>query len=150
MPFIMTQQVQPAFIMARQQSQQAWIMAQQSLSPLVQVRTQPFLVGSHLHEAMTRLQQQAVIPFITMHMPHMPPAVIVQRFCIIAAEVASSKVQVTVIPPSHFSIDIVQRGTIIMFNPVGIVPVEPIAPGFIPAVPIPDIPIRSTIIPLIM
>jgi hypothetical protein len=150
MPFIIMQQVQPAFIMAEQQSQQAWIMAQQALSPLVQVIVQPDSVISHLHMPMTMLQQQAIMPFIIMHMLHMPPAIIVQRFCIIEADMASSKVQVTFIPPSHFSIFMVQRGTIIMFMPVGIVPVEPIVPGFIPAVPIPVIPIRSTIIPVII
>ena len=150
MPFIIMQQVQPAFIMAEQQSQQAWIMAQQSLSPLVQVIVQPLSVISQVHLAISMLQQQAIMPFIIMHMLHMPPAIIVQRFCIIEAEVASSNRQVTFIPPSHFSIFIVQRGTIIIFMPVGIAPAEPIVPGVIPAVPIPGIPIRSIISPLIM
>ena len=39
-------------------------MAQQSLSPLVQVMRTPISVASHLHMAIVRLQQQAVIPFI--------------------------------------------------------------------------------------
>ena len=150
MPFIIMQQVQPAFIMAGQQSQQAWIMAQHALSPLVQVIVQPFEVISHLHMAITMLQQQAIMPLNIMHMPHMPPAIIVQRFCIIEADIASSKAQVTFIPPSHFSMVMVQRGTIIMFMPAGIGPAEPIVPGVIPAVPIPVIPIRSTIIPVII
>ena len=66
MPFIMMQQVQPAFIMALQQSQQAWIMAQHSASPLVQVMTQPSAVISHLHMPMVMLQQQTIMPFIIM------------------------------------------------------------------------------------
>jgi hypothetical protein len=136
--------------MAAQQSQQAWIMAQQALSPLVQVIVQQLSVISHLHMPIVRLQQQAIMPFIIMPMLHMPPAIMVQRFCIIEALIASSKVQVTFMPPSHFSIFMVQRGTIIMFMPVGMVPVEPIAPVPIPAADIPGIPIRSTIIPLIM
>jgi hypothetical protein len=47
MPFIITQQVQPAFIMAMQQSQHDWIMAQQAASPLVQVMQTPLSVISH-------------------------------------------------------------------------------------------------------
>ena len=64
MSFIITQQVQPAFIMAVMQSQQAWIMSQQALSPLVQVMQQPSSVISHLHMPMVRLQQQTIMPFI--------------------------------------------------------------------------------------
>lgn len=64
--------------------------------------------------------------------------------------IGSSQAQLTFMPPLHFSNFMVQRGTIIMFMPVGIVPVEPIAPVLIPVVPIADIPVRSTIIPLFM
>jgi hypothetical protein len=46
MPFIMTQQVQPAFIIEVQQSQHAWIMAAQALSPLMQVMQTPLSVIS--------------------------------------------------------------------------------------------------------
>jgi hypothetical protein len=63
MLFIMTQQVQPAFIMADMQSQHAWIMAQHALSPLVQVRVQPSSVISHLQRPIIRLQPQAIMPF---------------------------------------------------------------------------------------
>ena len=49
MPFIIRQQLQPAFIMAVMQSQQAWIISAHLASPLVQVMTQPSLVMSHLH-----------------------------------------------------------------------------------------------------
>jgi hypothetical protein len=147
MPFIMTQQVQPAFIMVLQQSQHAWIMAQQSLSPLVQVMVQPFSVISHLHIPITRLQQHTIIPFIIMQQLHMPPAIIVQRFCSMLADIASSQVQVIFMPPGHFSIFIVQRGSIIIFMPVGMVPVLPMV-----GVPMPVMlmPARSIILVIIM
>lgn len=48
----------------------------------------------------------------------MPPAIIWQRFCIMAQAVASSQVQVNFIPPVIFSIFIMQRGTITMFGVV--------------------------------
>jgi hypothetical protein len=123
MLFIIMQQVQPAFIMALQHSQHAWIIAAHSLSPLVQVTQTPCSVISHLHIPIIRLQQQTIIPFIMVHRLHMPPAIIVQRFWSIPADVASSLVQVSFIPPLHFSIFIVQRGTIIMFMPAGTGPV---------------------------
>jgi hypothetical protein len=136
MPFIITQQVQPAFIIAAQQSQHAWIMAQQSLSPLVQVIVHPLSVISHLLRAIVRLQQQTIIPFIIMQQLHMPPAIMVQRFCIMPQVIASSQVQVIFMPPAHLSIATVQRGIIIMFMPVGIVPVIPVVPVPVPVMPI--------------
>jgi hypothetical protein len=78
----------------------------------------------------------------------MPPANILQRFCSMAADILSSHLQVIFIPPVHFSIFMVQRGTIIIEDPVGIVPVEPIIPG-VAAAPIP-IPARSIIIAVAM
>jgi hypothetical protein len=113
MPLIIMQQVQPALAMAAMQSQQAWIMAPQLASPLVQVMQTPPSIISHLHIPMVMLQQQTIMPFITMQQLHMPPAIMVQRFCSMAAEVWSSHLQVIFIPPVHFSIIIVQRGTII-------------------------------------
>jgi len=153
MLFIMTQQVHPAFIMDVMQSQHAWIMAQQFASPLVQVIVTPSSVISHLHMPIIRLQQQTIIPFIIMQQLHMPPASIVQRFCIIPADILSSLVQVIFMPPGHFSIFIVHRGTIIMLGPVGIaegIPIEPMPWVPIPAMPIPamPIPVRSIIIAL--
>jgi hypothetical protein len=137
MPFIMMQQVQPAFIMALQQSRQAWIMALHSASPLVQVMQTPFSVISHLHIAIVMLQQQGIIPFIMQQQEHIPPAIMVQRFWIMAAEAASSsQSQVIFMPPLHFSIVMVQRGTIIMFDPAGMVEGVPIDPALIPLMPI--------------
>jgi hypothetical protein len=129
MLFIIMQQVQPAFIIAVQQSQQAWIMAQQSLSPLVQVMRTPISVASHRHMAIVRLQQQAIIPFIMQQQEHIPPAIIVQRFWIMAADVLSSQTQSIVMPPSHLAKVMVHFGTIIMLMPAGAAPVEPIMPA---------------------
>ena len=42
----------------------------------------------------------------------MPPASMVQRFCIMLHAILSSQVQVIFMPPVHFSIFMVQRGTI--------------------------------------
>jgi hypothetical protein len=148
MLFIIMQQLQPAFIMPIMQSQQVWIMAQQALSPLVQVIRTPISVASHRHMAIVRLQQQAIIPFIMQQQEHIPPAIMVQRFWIIAAEAGSSLVQVIFIPPAHFSILMVQRGTIIMFEPVGMAEGDPIAP--VPVPPMPIIVARSIITVLLM
>jgi hypothetical protein len=125
-PPIIRQQVQPAFMHAATQSQQPWIMSQQALSPLVHVTMQPSFVISTLHAPIVRLQQHTVMPFIMQHMLHMPPAIIVHRFCIIAHAVGSSQTHVIFMPPVIFSTFMVQRGTITMFGvavagmPVGI------------------------------
>jgi hypothetical protein len=102
-PFIMMQQVQPDFIMVAMQSQQDWIMSQQALSPEVQVTVQPSLVISHLHMPMVRLQQQTMMPFIMQQQEHIPPCMVMQRFCIMLLAVGSSQTQVTFMPPVHFS-----------------------------------------------
>ncbi len=152
MLFIMTQQVQPAFIMPHMQSQHAWIIAQQALSPLVQVMQQPSSVISHLHMPIIRLQQHAIMPFIIMQQEHMPPAIIVQRLWIMPTAILSSVEQYIFMPPSHFSIRTMQRGTIIMFDVPGIIDGLVIAPPVIPGIPIPipgmPIPVRSIIIAL--
>jgi hypothetical protein len=115
------QQVQPHFIMVAKHSQQAWIMSQQALSPLVQVRQQPSLVISHLQLHMTKLQQHTIMPFIMAQQPQVPPAIMLQRFCIMLQAMASSHEQVTFMPPVHFSNFMVQRGTIITFGADGMV-----------------------------
>jgi hypothetical protein len=119
MLLIMMQQVQPAFIMAVMQSQHPWIMAQQAASPLVHVMQTPMSQGSHLVMPIIMLQLQAIMPFIMQQQDIMPPAIMVQRFCSMAAVISSSHVQVTFMPPAHFSKVMVQRGTIIMFMPAG-------------------------------
>ncbi len=74
MLFIITQQVRPASIILAVQSQQARIMAQKASPPLVQVMPTPSAVISHLQRPMTRLQQQATMPFISMQQRQIPPA----------------------------------------------------------------------------
>ncbi len=146
MPFMQTQQTQPDAIMVVMQSQQAWIILAHSGSPLVQVMVTPSAVASHLHMAIAMLQQHIIIPFIIMQQEHMPPAIMAQRFCIIDAEVGSSVLQTIRMPPSHFSIMIAQRGTIIHCGVVGIAAPEvmPPMPMFIPIAP------RSIIIAVIV
>ncbi len=123
------QQVQPAFMQADMQSQEPWIMSQQPLSPLVQVTVQPSLVISHLHIPIMRLQEQTIMPFIMQQQLTMPPAIMEQRFCIMAQAAGSEQVQVIFIPPVHFSILNMQRGTITMFGAMGVaVPPIPVAP----------------------
>jgi hypothetical protein len=146
-PPIITQQVQPAFMQAAMQSQQPWIMASHILSPLVQEIVHPSLVISHLHMPIVRLQQQTIIPFIMQQQLTIPPAIMVQRFCIMVQAAGSVQVQVIFIPPEHFSILMVQRGTMTMFGAI-----VPAAAG-IPEPAIPGIPVvgRSIIIvPVVM
>jgi hypothetical protein len=90
--------------------------------------TQPSLVISHLHMPMVMLQQQTIMPFIIMQQEHMPPAIIVHRFCIMLQAILSVQVHVTFMPPVHFSNFMVQRGTIIMFMPAGMLPGMPVVP----------------------
>jgi hypothetical protein len=131
MLLIIRQQVQPAFIIEVMQAQQASIIALQDESPLVQVTQTPSSVGSHLHMAMVRLQQQTIIPFIMQQQLHSPPGIMLQRFWSIVAETLSSHEQVIFIPPAHFLNVIVQRGTITTFIPFGVVAGAPNMPlGF--------------------
>ena len=110
--FMRTQQVQPHLAIVSMQSQHAWIILQHSASPEVQVMEQPSLVISHLHMPMVRLQQCTIMPLSMQQQEHMPPCIIVQRFCIMVQAVGSSKEQVIFIPPVHFSNFMVHRGTI--------------------------------------
>jgi hypothetical protein len=143
--FIITQQVQPAFIMPVMQSQQAWIISQHFASPLRQVMQQPSLVMSHLHIPMVRLQQVTIMPFIMQQQLTMPPAIMVQRFCIIEQATGSSQAQVIFMPPAHFSSFIEQRGTITKLGVDGVAVGAPIAgvPGIVMLV-------RSIIMVLVM
>lgn len=150
--FIITQQVQPDSIMVHRQSQQAWIILQHSASPLVQVQHTPSAVISTLHMPMVRLQTHTHMPFIMTQQLHMPPASIVHRFCTMLQAILSSHWQVIFMPPVHFSIFTLQRGTTIQFTPAGI-PVGVPSPGDeTPGMPMPEtpIPVRSIIIALDM
>jgi hypothetical protein len=136
-----TQHMQPASMQAIMQSQQAWTMSQQALSPLVQVMQTPSAVISQVQLHMAMLHWHMHMPFF-MHMQlHMPSHSILQRFCRVAQPTSSSHEQYIFIPPAHFSIRIVQRGTISMLPALGIMVVIPmpgiVAPmGFIVAGPI--------------
>ena len=90
----------------------------------------PSLVISHLHMPIVRLQQHIIMPFIMQQQLHMPPAIIVQRFCTMLHEVLSSQEQVIFMPSLHFSTLRVQRGTIGMVMP-GMPPGIVVMPGFI-------------------
>lgn len=125
-------------------------MSQQALSPLVQVTQQPSAVISHLHRPIVRLHTHTTDPFTMQHTLHMPPAIMLHKFCIMVQAVGSSQAQVIFIPPAHFSIFIVQRGTIIMFGampgaePIPVIPVIPVP------MPIPVIAARSIIMAVVM
>jgi hypothetical protein len=93
------------------QSQQAWHIAQQSASPLVQVKHTPILVSVHSHLHMVKQQLHITMPFIMQQQLHMLPASILHMFCKVAAATSSSQVQVILKPSLVFSIFIVQRGT---------------------------------------
>jgi hypothetical protein len=94
---------------------------------------------------MVKLQVHTTMPFIIQQQLHMPPANIVQRFCIMAAAVLSSHEQVIFMPPLTFSIFMVQRGTIIQLTAAGIPVPTPIAGAPMAGMlPIP-IPVRSII-----
>jgi len=94
---------------------------------------------------MVRLQQHTTVPFITMQQLHMHPAMAEQSCCIMLAAMASSHMQVIFMPPVHFSILNVQRGTIIQFMDAGMVPgmVGAVIPWLL--MPGRGIPIRSII-----
>jgi len=158
MEFIIMQQVMPGIIMAFMQSQQAWIIFSQFLSPDVQVIMQPISVISILHiPIIPMLQQQQHMPFIIMQQETIPPAIMLQRFCIIMAAVLSSQVQVMVMPPSHLAIIIVPRGIIMpgMLDDSGIIiGMRPIMGMFMgmPIIPppMPMLVIRSLVIVVFM
>lgn len=122
-------------------------MSQQVLSPLVQVTLHPVLVISTLHVPQVKLQVHTGIPFIVKQQETIPPWSIVQRFCTVAQAVASSHVQVTHIPPAHFSNLNVHRGTMTI-DPPG----TGVAVGIPLIVPIPGIPmpVRSMSIAVVI
>jgi hypothetical protein len=145
--FSIMQQVQPALSIAPMQSQQPSIIAAHLASPLVQVMHTPSLVISHLHMPIVKLQQQTIMPFIVMHMLHMPPAIMVQRFWTIVRAMASSQEHMTFMPPVHRSILNVQRGTIIQLVVAGMPDGIPIPAAPIPGMPMP---VRSIIMALVI
>jgi hypothetical protein len=111
---------------------------------------QPSSVASHLHMPIVRLQQHIIMPFMMQQQLHIPPAVIEQRFCSMVADILSSHLQIIFMPPVHFSMVILHRGTIIHCGAVGIAAAVPIPPAW--PVPMPGIPIpaRSITIALVI
>jgi hypothetical protein len=136
MLFIITQQVQPACIMACMHSQQDWIIWQHFGSPEVHWILQPLSVISQVHMPMVKLQQHTIMPFIIMQQLTIEPDSIEQRFCIMPQAIWSSQVQWMVMPVLILSIFMVQRGTIIMFGaiPPAVPPIVPM-PGVMPGMP---------------
>jgi hypothetical protein len=116
----------------------------------VHVMVQPSSVGSHLHMPIVRLQQHIIMPFMMQQQLHIPPAIIEHRFCSMVADILSSHLQTIFIPPVHFSMVILHRGTIIHCGAAGMVDVVPIPPAW--PVPIPGMPIpaRSITIALVI
>jgi hypothetical protein len=116
-------------------------------SPLVHVMHTPSFVMSHLHMPKVRLQQHTIMPFIMQQQLHMPPVSIVHRFCTMLHATLSSQEQVIFMPPVHFSILSVHRGTIIQLADAGNPTGAPMAGAPMAEVPIPamPIPIRSII-----
>jgi hypothetical protein len=118
------------------QSQQACNIWQQALSPLMQVMQQPSLVISHSQLHMTMLHWQTTMPFIMQQQLHMPSHIMRHMFCNMAQAIWSSHLQWILMPLGHFSIFIVQQGTMQAPMPVGTgmlevdigVPMLPIAP----------------------
>ena len=87
------------------------------------------------------------MPFIIMQQLHMPPCSIEHRFWTMPQATLSSHEQVTFMPPWHFSILKVQRGTIIQLVEAGIPEGEPIVELPMPGIDMPciPIPVRSII-----
>ena len=71
----------------------------------------PSLVYSQVHMPQARLHWQTQMPFIVQQQLHMPSASILHKFCKVAHDMSSSHTHFSFIPPGHFSIFIVQRGT---------------------------------------
>jgi hypothetical protein len=137
------QHMQPASMHELMQSQQACSISQQALSPLVQVTQTPSCVIAQVQLHMAIEHWQTTMPFFMHTQLHMPSQSILHRFCKVAQAISSSQAQVIFMPPLHFSIFIVQRGTMHRFAALGMAPLAGIdMPGMGPI----DIPGRSIVI----
>jgi hypothetical protein len=87
------------------------------------------------------------MPFIIMQQLHIPPESILQRFCTMLQAILSSQEQTIFIPPLHFSILSMQRGTMSQFMTPGITVGVPVMGAPIPGILMPciAIPARSII-----
>jgi hypothetical protein len=136
------QQQQPPLSMVAMQSQHACSMSPHILSPDVHVMQIPSFVISHLHMPIVRLHVHTAMPFIIMQQLTMPPAIMVQRFCIMVHAALSSQVQVIFMPPVHFSIFMVQRGIMSHCDPLGMLIGAVMPPALMEGM---AIPVRSII-----
>jgi hypothetical protein len=87
-------------------------------SPLVQVIFMPISIGSNMQAPMVMLHMQHIMPLHMQAIEHIPPAIMLQRFCIIMALVLSSQTHMQLMPLDVFSIFIVQRGIIMPIEPM--------------------------------
>ncbi len=71
----------------------------------------PSFVYSQVHMPQARLHWQTQMPFIVQQQLHKPSASILHRFCKVAHDKSSSHAHFSFMPPWHFSILIVHRGT---------------------------------------
>jgi hypothetical protein len=134
MPFIIIMQQQPGMLMqVIMQSQQAWIILTQLASPLLHIIFMPMSIISKVQAPMVILQQHIIMPLHMQHMEHMPPAIMLQRFCIIMALVLSSQTHMHIMPSAVFCIFMVQRGIIMPIWPIidGIMLGMPLIEGLI-------------------
>jgi hypothetical protein len=80
-----------------------------------------------------RLQQQTIMPFIMQQQLHAPPISDMHRFCMVLQATLSSHTHMIFMPPVHFSIVTLQRGTMIVdmgdIMPGMVVPIPGIEPG---------------------
>lgn len=125
MPPKQRQHMQPLFMQAVMQSQQACSMSQHALSPLVQVTHTPSAVLVHSHLHMTMLQLHIIMPFIMQQQLHMLSQSMLHMFWSVPHITSSSQTQVIFMPPAHFSIFILQRVTIAMPDMPGIIDIWP-------------------------
>jgi hypothetical protein len=119
-PLKHTQHMQPAFMQAIMQSQQAWTISQAALSPLVQVMQTPISIISQVQLHIAMLHWHMTMPFFMQQQLHMPSHSILHMFCSVAADISSSQTHIIFMPPAHFSIFMVQRGVMVMLPVAGI------------------------------
>jgi hypothetical protein len=87
-------------------------------SPLVHIIFMPMSIISKVQAPMVMLQQHIIMPLDMQAIEHIPPAIMLQRFCIIMALVLSSQMQVHIMPSSVFTIFMVHRGIIMPIDPM--------------------------------
>lgn len=97
---------------------------------------QPFSVISQVQLHIAMLHWHMTMPFFMQQQLHMPSQSILHMFCSVAHDISSSQTHIIFMPPAHFSIFIVQRGTMLMLPMLGIMAgmLPIIGPGIEPMV----------------